>query len=75
MKILRTYLSILVAILLFLPATVSHAAEAEPLDEVRNLVEQYYYKDVPESVLNSATIQDLTGQLDPYSVYMTKEAV
>ena len=47
-------------------------AAAGPLDEVRNLVEQYYYKDVPESVLNSATIQDLTGQLDPYSVYMTK---
>ena len=40
---------------------------------MRNLVEQYYYKDVPESVLNSTTIQDLTGQLDPYSVYMSKE--
>ena len=73
MKILRTYLSILVAILLFLPVTVSHAAAAEPLDEVRDLVEQYYYKDVPQSVLNSTTIQDLTGHLDPYSVYMSKE--
>lgn len=71
MKILRTYLSVLLAIIIFLPASISHAAE--PLDEVKSLVEQYYYKDVPASVLNSATIQDLTGQLDKYSVYMTKE--
>lgn len=71
MKILRTYLSIFVAIIIFLPATISHAAE--PLDEVRSLVEQYYYKDVPENVLNSTTVQDLMGQLDKYSVYMTKE--
>lgn len=73
MKILRTYLSFLIAILIVFPATVSYAAETEPLDEVKKLVEQYYYKDVPESVLNATTIQDLTGQLDPYSVYMTKE--
>lgn len=71
MKLLRTYLSVLIAFFIFLPPTISHAAE--PLDEVRNLVEQYYYKDVPETVLHSTTIQDLTGQLDPYSVYMTKE--
>ena len=71
MKILRVYLSILMTILMLLPATISYGAE--PLDEVRNLVAKYYYQDVPESVLNSSTIQDLTGQLDRYSVYMTKE--
>lgn len=71
MKLLRTYFSVFVSILIFLTATTSYAAE--PLDEVKNVVKEYYYKDVPDSVLNSTTIQDLTRQLDPYSVYMTRE--
>ncbi|ETT87147.1 S41 family peptidase [Viridibacillus sp. FSL R5-0477] len=71
MKKLRIYVLSLIALCVFFTTSVAYAAE--PLDEVKQLVKKYYYPNVSESVLNSTSIGDLTKQLDPYSVYMTKE--
>ncbi|MEK5067015.1 S41 family peptidase [Sporosarcina sp. FSL K6-1508] len=47
------------------------SASAEPLDEVRQLVRDYYVDDVPETILSKGSIKDITKNLDPHSVYMT----
>lgn len=57
-------------ILLFSQVSVTSAAE--PIDEVREIIKQYYVEEVPESVLSKATIKEMTDQLDSYSVYMSK---
>lgn len=46
-------------------------ATSEPLEEVRQLVRDYYVDDVPESVLSKGSIKEITKQLDPHSVYMS----
>lgn len=71
MKKLRIFVSSLIALCIFFTTSVAYAAES--LDEVKKLVKKYYYPNVSESVLKSTSIGDLTKQLDPYSVYMTKE--
>lgn len=53
----------------FLPQGTS--ASAEPLDEIRQLVRDYYVDDVPESVLSKGSAKEITKYLDPHSVYMT----
>lgn len=52
---------------------VSLVSAAEPIDEVRNLIEQYYVDDVPAATLSKPTIKEITDQLDPYSMYMSKK--
>ncbi|WP_180968203.1 S41 family peptidase [Cytobacillus massiliigabonensis] len=59
------------AILVFSQVSFVHAEE--PIDEIRDLIETYYVEDVPASTLNLPTIHEMTKQLDPYSVYMTKQ--
>ncbi|WP_163099361.1 S41 family peptidase [Peribacillus alkalitolerans] len=71
MRHIRFQLAILLSFILFLLPSTSFAAE--PINEVRELIKEYYYKEVPSSVLNEKTIKDITDQLDPYTVYMTKE--
>ncbi|WP_432357316.1 S41 family peptidase [Sporosarcina sp. UB5] len=62
----------LVAILfVMLPLTTS--ASAEPINEIRQLIKEYYIDDVPESVLSRSTAKEITNGLDPHSVYMTKQ--
>jgi len=53
----------------FLPQVTS--ASAEPLDEIRQLVRDYYVDDVPESVLSKGSVKEITKHLDPHSVYMS----
>lgn len=51
-----------------------NAAESGTLSEARNIIENYYIKDVSDKVLNSSSIEDMIKQLnDPYSTYFTKE--
>lgn len=51
-----------------------NAAEASPLLEARNIIQNYYLNDVSDEVLNSTSIEDMVKQLnDPYSTYFTKE--
>ncbi|WP_052085632.1 S41 family peptidase [Clostridium sp. HMP27] len=51
-----------------------NAAEASPLLEARNIIQNYYLNDVSDEVLNSSSIEDMVKQLnDPYSTYFTKE--
>lgn len=71
MKKLRFYVLSLIALFVFFTTSVAYAAE--PLDEAKELVKKYYYPNVSKSALNSKTIQEMTSQLDPYSVYMTKD--
>lgn len=44
---------------------------AEPLEDMRQFIRDYYVDDVPESVLMKETAQEITEHLDPYSVYMS----
>ncbi len=48
-------------------------ASTKVLEEVRELVRQYYVEPVSDRVLKASTPQDIVKQLDPYSAYMTKE--
>ncbi|MBK3494743.1 PDZ domain-containing protein [Viridibacillus sp. YIM B01967] len=71
MKKLRIYVLGLIALFAFFTTSVAYAAE--PLDEAKELVEKYYYPNISKTALNSNSIQEMTSQLDPYSVYMTKD--
>lgn len=51
---------------------ISHAA-ALTVEEARGLVERLYIDEVPEEVLNSATVEELFNGLDRYSSYFTPE--
>lgn len=70
MKMFRTLLSCSIAVIFFFTSSFAYAAE--PLDEVKSIVKEYYYPKVPTNALESKTIAELMKQLDPYSVYMTK---
>nr|WP_233130477.1 PDZ domain-containing protein [Geobacillus sp. FJAT-46040] len=48
-------------------------ASTKVLEEVREIVRQYYVEPVSDQVLKASTPQDIVKQLDPYSAYMTKE--
>lgn len=48
-------------------------ASAEPLEDMRQFIRDYYVDDVPDSVLMKETAQEITKHLDPYSVYMTAQ--
>ncbi|MFE8701786.1 S41 family peptidase [Cytobacillus sp. FJAT-54145] len=52
---------------------VTTASAAEPIEEVRDLVKNYYVEEVPEWVLEKPTINQLVDYLDQYSVYMSAE--
>ncbi|MFS0576585.1 S41 family peptidase [Sporosarcina sp. 179-K 3D1 HS] len=47
------------------------SASAEPLQEVRELVRDYYVDEVPASVLEKKSVKELVRQLDLYSEYMS----
>lgn len=72
MQHLKRYLSVLL-VFLFVTQTTNLAAAAEPIDEARDIIRNYYVEDVPDWVLNKPTIKEITRYLDPYSVYMTAE--
>lgn len=51
-----------------------HAEDSQTLNEIRNIIKNNYIKDVPDSVLNKPTIDEiLTGLDDPYSQYFSAE--
>jgi carboxyl-terminal processing protease len=68
---LKKIISLLV-VLAFL-SNVPAVSAAEPMDEIRDLVKNYYVEDVPDSVLAKPTAKEITEQLDPYSVFMSPE--
>lgn len=51
----------------------SVSAASEPINEVRDLIREYYVEDVPASILAKPTIKEITKHLDQYTVYMTAE--
>lgn len=51
---------------------VPFVSATESIEEIRDLIEQYYVDDVSSSTLSKPTIQEITNELDPYSIYMTK---
>ena len=65
------YLLSFMVFLLFSQVSFAHAAE--PIEEVRDLIKQYYVEEVPESYLTKSTIKEITDQLDPYTLYMSKQ--
>ena len=46
-------------------------ASAEPVQEIRELIRDYYVDEVPASVLEKRTAKDIVQQLDLYSEYMS----
>ncbi|WP_153720880.1 S41 family peptidase [Sporosarcina cascadiensis] len=49
-------------------APTSHAAT---LDEVKEIVELYYYGEKPANISKAKTVNEIIAQLDEYSIYMT----
>ncbi|MBO0589708.1 S41 family peptidase [Sporosarcina sp. E16_8] len=66
---LKSFMLLVAMLFVFLPQVTS-ASEA-PLDEIRQLVRDYYVDDVPESVLSKGSVKEITKQLDPHSIYMS----
>ncbi|WP_333861146.1 S41 family peptidase [Clostridium sp.] len=51
-----------------------HAEDSQTLNEIRNIIKNNYIKDVPDSVLDKPTIDEiLKGLDDPYSQYFSAE--
>lgn len=46
---------------------------AKPLDEVKNIVRVHYKGEIPSSIEEIDSIDDIMEQLDPYSTYFTRE--
>lgn len=46
---------------------------AAPIDDIRQLIRDYYVDEVPESILEKGTVNEIMEHLDPYSVYMSAE--
>lgn len=67
----RWLLPLFTMLFVLLPFVAS--ASAEPLDDMRQFIRDYYVDDVPESVLMKDTAQEITKHLDPYSVYMSAQ--
>lgn len=59
--------------ILFVMLPLHHAAAAEPIDDIRQLIKDYYVDDVPDSVLSRSTGKEITNGLDPHSAYMSKQ--
>ena len=59
--------------ILFVLFPLATVASAEPIDVIRELVEEYYVDEVPKEVLYKDTIKEITNHLDPHSVYMNAE--
>ena len=66
---LKSFMFLFAMLFVFLPQVTS--ASAEPLDEIRQLVRDYYVDDVPESVLSKGSVKEITKHLDPHSIYMS----
>jgi carboxyl-terminal processing protease len=73
MKLIRKLTMNTAAIAIALSGFISPAHGAEPIEEVRNYVKNYYVDKVDESVLHLPTIHDVLSELDPYSTHFTAE--
>jgi carboxyl-terminal processing protease len=72
MHLFKKYLLLLFTMTLLF-SQVSLVSAAEPIEEVRSLIEQHYVDEVPATTLSKPTIKEMTDQHDPYSVFMTKQ--
>lgn len=59
----------LMLLFLILPKAVS----AEPVQEVKSIVQEYYVGDINGNLKSATTIPEIMKMLDPYSTYFTKE--
>lgn len=69
-KQMQPFLALLAILFVMMPFTPS--AAAEPIDEIRQLVTEYYVDEVPEHVLSKKTGKEIADSLDAHSVYMSK---
>ena len=61
-------------LLIFLFSFKFNAYAAEPIDEVRGVLKKFYVDEIPDSVLQKPTIDEIIKELnDPYTDYFTKE--
>jgi carboxyl-terminal processing protease len=73
MKLTQKLTINLAAAIMVLSSFAPSAYGAEPIEEVRNYVENYYVDKVDDSVLHLPTINEILSKLDPYSVHFTAE--
>lgn len=59
--------------ILFVMLPLTPSAAAEPIDEIRQLIKDYYVDEVPDSVLSRSTGKEIANGLDPHSAYMSKD--
>ncbi|SES03793.1 S41 family peptidase [Psychrobacillus sp. OK032] len=48
-------------------------AAAAPIDEVKQLVNEHYFGELPSNLQSMSSIDDIILKLDPYSTYFSKE--
>ena len=62
----------LAAAFLLVPA--AQAAEAITPQQLKELLQEYYIRDIPQAAMEAETVEDIISALgDPYTVYMTAE--
>lgn len=69
---MKKYLTRLAAMLLALVLLVTPAL-ALTVDEALELLEDYYYGEIPEEAYEADSLDELVGMLDPYTEYMSRE--
>ncbi|GEK31691.1 hypothetical protein KZO01_20000 [Kurthia zopfii] len=69
-------LSVSILSMFIVAAPLTDVEAKEPMKEVKELVENYYYPNVSkENLQSSKTIKQLMSKLDPYSVFMSTSEV
>ncbi|MBN8201835.1 S41 family peptidase [Bacillus sp. NTK034] len=68
----KKYYTALMALILFFNITAA-SASAEPVEEARELIKEYYVEELPDWVLAKPSIKEMVRYLDQYSVYMSAE--
>ena len=63
--------TLIAVVAIFAWLCITPVTEAATLDEVKEIVDLYYYGDKPTNLRNARNVTEVVRQLDEYSVYMT----
>ncbi|WP_339251569.1 S41 family peptidase [Sporosarcina sp. FSL W8-0480] len=70
-RYMQPFIALIALLFVMMPFTTATAAE--PLDAIRQLIQEYYVDEVPDEVLLKNSAKQIVDGLDPYTVYMTKQ--
>lgn len=69
---MKKYVTRLISALLALILLIAPAS-ALTVEQAIELLEDYYYEELPEKAYDAASLEELLGMLDPYTEYMSQE--